>query len=109
MQPFIPKTPESVDHLRGDKSYLHNRVPHRPPSGSRNHMRLTVGALQTNTRVYTTCSGTGKLRYVKYNFGEGRPPANGVNYFVDFEGHVGGYDENGNYGKIRGMLQLQGP
>ncbi|KAL9629107.1 MAG: hypothetical protein Q9164_007019, partial [Protoblastenia rupestris] len=47
-----------------------------------------------NTVVYTICFGTGKPRYVKYDFGEEKTTNNGVEYFylecryVDFDSTV---------------------
>lgn len=49
-----------------------------------------------NMVLYATCAGTGKPRCVKFDFGEERKQANGVEYFhmgcryLDFDGKVFG-------------------
>jgi hypothetical protein len=57
---------------------------------------LLWALFKPNTVVYTTCAGTGKPRCVKFDFGEERIQANGVEYFhmgcryLDFDGVVFG-------------------
>jgi hypothetical protein len=57
---------------------------------------LLWALFKPNTVAYTTCSGTKKLRCIRYDFGEEKIMANGIEYFhiegryLDFDGKVFG-------------------
>ncbi|KAG0647501.1 ATPase family AAA domain-containing 3B [Hyphodiscus hymeniophilus] len=57
---------------------------------------LLWALFKPNTFAYTTCPGTKKPRCIRYDFGEERPTADGMEYFhirgryVDFDGEVFG-------------------